>query len=140
MKTVFSMAAVVALLGVAASGCVSIAQPKPIKIACSKMTKKEFVEKASQLLRANNYVVVEANEETGEVEGNRVPVYTGIGEGLQVNGPYVFDAIFDGTTITVNIQTVSEGKPVKSHDEVSSPAADKRNFMPILTKLREMCN
>ncbi|MDW8020103.1 MAG: hypothetical protein RMI34_08525 [Chloroherpetonaceae bacterium] len=139
MKTFVQIGLVFLLAALTTSACVTpIAAPKPIKIPCTRLTKKEFIEKASQLLRANNYVVVEANEETGEVEGNRVPVYVGIGEHIIVSGPYIFDAVYDGTTITVNIQTVSEGRPVKSHDENSS-VYDKRNFMPVLNGLRELC-
>lgn len=139
MKTFIQILLLVSVSALALSACIApIATPKPIKIPCTTLTKKEFIEKTSQLLRANNYVVVEANEETGEIGGNRVPVYIGIGENIIVSGPYIFAAIYDGTTITVNIQTVSEGRPIKSHDETSS-ANDKRNFMPILTGLRDLC-
>ncbi len=117
------------------------AKPKPITFEC-KLSKAEFLTKARQLLEANRFIIEYIDETKGEIQADRVPVYTGIGENLIVKGPYVFNVSYSSGRVTVIVQTVyvREGKPVavESHDE-RSEISDRRNFMPIVDGLRAAC-
>jgi hypothetical protein len=126
-------------------GCLSLqqqsAKPKPITFDC-KLSQSEFLAKAKQLLESNRFIIEYVDEVKGEIQADRVPVYTGIGENLIVKGPYVFNASFSSGRVSVIVQTVyiREGKPVavESHDE-RSEISDRRNFMPIVDGLRAAC-
>jgi hypothetical protein len=134
---------VITLSLITLSGCTAFrsATPKPITFQC-KLSKTEFLAKAKELLTANKFAVDEVKEDKGEIEADRVPTYTGIGENLIVKGPYVFNAVYNNGTVTINIQTVHDrdGKAfaTESHDENSS-IYDKVNYMPIVNGLREAC-
>ncbi|MFQ3599431.1 MAG: hypothetical protein SNJ55_03400 [Chloroherpetonaceae bacterium] len=117
------------------------AKPKPIMFEC-KLSQADFLAKAKQLLEANRYIIEYIDETKGEIQADRVPVYTGIGENIIVRGPYVFNASYSSGRVTIIVQTVfvREGKPiaVESHDE-RSEISDRRNFMPIIDGLRAAC-
>jgi hypothetical protein len=124
-------------------GCATFqtAKPKPMVFKCA-LSKTEFLAKAKELLMANRFVVDYVNEDKGEIEADRVPSYTGIGENLVVKGPYVFNGIYNNGTVTINIQTVHDrdGKPVvtESHNETSD-AYDRTNYMIIINGLKNAC-
>jgi len=101
---------------------------------------------ATQLLQSQGYQIAQSDATIGKVQGNRVPVYTNLGENLMVNGPYVFEATYAGNIIVVNVYVVlreqnGKVKVLRTLDETNNTSeADKRFFVPVLDGLRKLCN
>jgi hypothetical protein len=118
--------------------------PRPITVPCG-VGKDEFIRTATQLLQQSGYQIAEADAAIGKVQGNHVPVYTGLGENLQVNGPYVFEANYAGDNIIVNVFVVlreqnGKVKVLRTLDETGNTSEnDKRYFVPVLNGLRQLC-
>ena len=118
--------------------------PRPITVPCG-VGKDEFIRTATQLLQQSGYQIAEADAGIGKVQGNHVPVYTGLGENLQVNGPYVFEANYAGDNIIVNVFVVlreqnGKVKVLRTLDETGNTSEnDKRYFVPVLNGLRQLC-
>jgi uncharacterized lipoprotein len=127
-------------------GCSSFKprMPRPITVPCG-VGKDEFIRTATQLLQQSGYQIAEADAAIGKVQGNHVPVYTGLGENLQVNGPYVFEANYAGENIIVNVFVVlreqnGKVKVLRTLDESGNTSEnDKRYFVPVLNGLRKLC-
>jgi hypothetical protein len=146
MKAIILFCLVWACAGL--GGCSSFRprQARPIYIPC-KVSKEEFVKTTAQLLTANGYTIAEADGATGRVQGNHVPVYTNLGENVQVNGPYLLDARYARDTIVVNVYMIikNSDKSVninRTLDETSTltKESDRKYFVPILEGLRKACN
>lgn len=135
------------LLATTLSACASFKprMPRPISIGC-KVNKEAFITMATQLLQSQGYQIAQSDATIGKVQGNRVPVYTNLGENLMVNGPYVFEATYAGNIIVVNVYVVlreqnGKVKVLRTLDETNNTSeADKRFFVPVLDGLRKLCN
>jgi hypothetical protein len=134
------------LAAMLSQGCSSFKprMPRPISVPCG-VSKDEFITTASHLLQQNGYQIAEANATIGKVQGNHVPVYTGLGENLLVNGPYVLEAIYAGETIIVNVFVVlreqnGKVKVLRTLDESNNTSeTDRKFFVPVLNGLRQLC-
>ncbi len=134
------------LAAILSQGCNSFKprMPRPISVPCG-VSKDEFIRTASQLQQQNGYQIAEADAAIGKVQGNHVPIYTGLGENLLVNGPYVFEANYAGDNIIVNVFVVlreqnGKVKVLRTLDESNNTSeTDKKYFVPVLNGLRQLC-
>ena len=129
------------------AGCASMSRgtPAPLKTISIPCTAPfaQYETRTKELLAKQGFTLVPEPEHGDEIEAGRPAVYTGAGEGLQMNGPYRWDSRYQGGTITITIQTVHVNPdnsvyPSASHDERSSPS-DRHYFMPIVATLQQSC-
>jgi hypothetical protein len=116
---------------------------KPMYIPC-KVPKQTFINTATDFLKANNYKIVETNANEAFIEATRTPIQTSLGENLEINGPYLFQAMYKGDSIKVNVATYfresGRNKTFQTHDDSRrTDEADKQFFMPVVYGLRNMC-
>ena len=135
----------VLLPAVLLAGCINT-RPRPMTIACS-VAKPRFVTQCVQLLKSNGYQVIEENPDAARVRATKGQNQVNMGENVQYNGPYLFDATYDGTTIIISvattIRTTRADEPpfiLQTHNESrGTSASDKAFFVPVLTGLRQLC-
>lgn len=135
------------LLAVGVAGCQSAMRrsPAPLKtisIACTAPF-AQVDARTKEALVKSGYTLVPDPENGDEIDASRPAVYAGMGEGLQMNGPYRWDSRYRNGVITITVQTVGvnpDGSvyPSLSHDEKSSPS-DRRYFMPVVQALQQLC-
>lgn len=142
MKALFSC---VLLPAVLLAGCVNT-KPRPMTIACG-VDKPRFVAQCVQLLKSNGYQIIEENPFVARVRATKGQNQVNMGENVQYNGPYLFDAAYDGTTVIVSVATTirtnrADEPPfiLQTHNESrGTSSSDKAFFMPVLTGLRQLC-
>lgn len=134
------------LVGCIAAGCATtrIAPPRPIKIACSNLSKSELVKLVVTELRKDNFVIETADEVKGLVEAERQIAFVGIGESTLVLGPYAMNIAYQSDTVVVNFETVRVGPDGKvisidTWDERNASTYDLKHLKPILTAIRNAC-
>ncbi|MFN3426293.1 MAG: hypothetical protein ACK41G_01805 [Candidatus Thermochlorobacter sp.] len=121
-----------------------IAPPRPIKIACTNLSKSELVKLVTAELRKDNFVVETADEEKGLVEAERAIAFVGIGENTLVLGPYAMNISYQNDTVVVNFETVRVGPDgkitsIETWDERNASSYDLKHLKPILTAIRNAC-
>jgi hypothetical protein len=128
-------------------GCASLSRgtPAPLKTITIPCTAPfaHYEVRTKEGLAKQGFTLVPEPANGDEIEAGRAAVYTGTGEGLQMNGPYRWDSRYRGGIITITFQTVHVNPddsvyPSASHDEQSSPS-DRRYFMPIVAALQQLC-
>ncbi len=128
------------------AGCINT-RPRPMTIPCS-ISRTQFVERCSKLLTDNGYKITEANPTLARVRATKGQNQINIGENMQYNGPYLFDATYtEGGPIIVSVATViritapdEEPFVLQTHNESrGTSSADKKFFVPILDGLRQAC-
>ncbi|MCS7013728.1 MAG: hypothetical protein RMI34_09690 [Chloroherpetonaceae bacterium] len=134
------------LVSWAAFGCATtrIAPPRPIKIACTNLSKSELVKLVVAELRKDNFVVETADEEKGLVEAERQVAFIGIGENTLVLGPYAMNIAYQNDTVVVNFETVRVGPDgkvvsIEAWDERNASSYDLKHLKPVLTAIRNAC-
>lgn len=128
-------------------GCATIfggasAPLKVISIPC-RVPITTYETKTREALVKAGFTLTPDPSQPSEIEASRPAIYTGVGEGLQMNGPYRWDSRYSNNVISVTVQTVHvnpDGSvyPAVSHDENAAPS-DRRHFLPVIQALREMC-
>ena len=128
------------------AGCINT-RPRPMTIPCT-ISQSQFVERCTKLLTDNGYKITEANPTLARVRATKGQNQTNIGENMQYNGPYLFDATYtQGGPITISVATViritapdEEPFVLQTHNESrGTSGADKKFFVPILDGLRRAC-
>jgi len=128
-------------------GCASMSRgtPAPLKTIIIPCTAPfaQYEARTKEGLAKQGFTLVPEPANGDEIEAGRAAVYTGTGEGLQMNGPYRWDSRYQGGNITITFQTVHVNPddtvyPSASHD-AQSPPADRRYFMPIVAVLQQLC-
>ncbi len=121
-----------------------IAPPRPIRIACTNLSKSELVKLVTTELRKDNFVIETVDEEKGLVEAERPIAFVGIGENTLVLGPYAMSIAYQSDTVVVNFETVrvdADGKVISidTWDERNASSYDLKHLKPILTAIRNAC-
>ncbi|MCU0636244.1 MAG: hypothetical protein MUE41_15360 [Gemmatimonadaceae bacterium] len=141
------MRVAVVMIAVLLGGCAATARrapapPKTITVRCT-VPFAQYEARTKDALARAGYTLVPEPEHGDEIEASRAAVYTGMGEGLQMNGPYRWDSRYQNGVISITVQTVAvnpDGSvyPSASHDE-RSPASDRKYFMPVVSALQQLC-
>ncbi|WP_266365741.1 hypothetical protein [Tellurirhabdus rosea] len=127
------------------SGCINT-RPRPMTLTCN-LSKEQFVEECTRLLRQNGYKIIEENAAMARVRATKGQNQTNMGENMQYNGPYLFDATYDEGRIVVSVATIirvinADEQPfiLQTHNEGrGTSGADKKFFVPVLDGLRKRC-
>lgn len=134
-------------LSILGYGCTTWRRERPaakraVQIACT-VPVSAYVAQTTAALAQAGFTVSPNAPTSGLIEAARAAVYTGAGEGIEMNGPYRWTSQYANSVVAVSVQTVRvnpDGSVYTSatHDENSAPA-DRRHFLPVIQSLRQLC-
>jgi len=127
------------------AGCVNT-RSRPMTLTCN-LSKEQFVQECSRLLRQNGYKIIEENPGQARVRATKGQNQSNMGENMQYHGPYLFDATYEEGRIVVSVATIirvinADEQPfiLQTHSEGrGTNQADKKYFVPVLEGLRRLC-
>lgn len=121
------------------ASCGSV-QVKPIALACKKEP-RTFAREATEILIKNEYRILEADEQTGNIKAFRKEYEIGMGETPVLVSAKMLEAVLTSDSIKVLIYSIGrDGKtPTRYWNERATDEFEKISYMPVLNALKDLC-